>query len=105
MKKIFIALVLICGSSQAATRNVAPPSSAIVTPEIATGYRVYEWTARSSNGEPVVCPSYDWYSRGGVCKDEQGRNRWIHITKAIPPGKTYAGFSLTYHGSVIVYWR
>jgi hypothetical protein len=105
MKKYLIALLFIASQANAGQVSV-PLGMPIIGPELATSFQVFSWSANTPQGETVVCPTYEMYSRGGKCLDELGRNRWTRIRDVVPVGKTYTGFSINPHsGAIYVYWK
>ena len=112
MKKI-LAILLLCipmiadahGSSHP-QEPPAPQRNGIITPDVATSFAKMATFTTSSSGDTVVCQYYEWISRdGGVCQDKAGNNMWKRIQTAIPPGKTYVGFTIDSHSYVWVYWK
>ncbi len=108
MKTISFAAVLMLfyAEAHAAATGDHAMRSSVIPPDVATSTRYFSQWVTAADGNTVVCPNVDWYSRGGVCKDEKGTNRWTPVPLAIPPGKTYAGFSIdTHYDRLYIYWR
>lgn len=86
-------------------------AGAVVTPATATGWmKVYHYDATMdpTTGYPMICPREhlsDKFLNGiRVCGLEN--NKWIPIKKAVPAGRTYAGFQIMDRGNMyIFYWK
>lgn len=95
MKYTLFALTLIAGNTFAGAASNPPPAapSPIVTPDVATGFFIYEGEQFKTlpNGKTVVC---------SVGTNLDGKlNCNTPMENAVPPGKTFAGFRLSYGGS------
>jgi hypothetical protein len=104
MRKLLFALLLCAAPAFAATRYVGEVN--IISPDTATGFKIYWNFQYTAEGEIVVCPLPD--SRvGDACVDPQRMNRWQLLRDAIPKGRVYAGFGIDPSSSnkIYVFWK
>lgn len=98
-KLLFAALFTISINAFAGSKPaVHQETTAIITPDVATGVLVTSRFGNDSNGDLVACPVsavYDEYKN--LCKQD-GRNSWKYIKDIVPPGKTYSGFRFSGFG-------
>ena len=104
---IFIALITVCSTAfaRSATNGASSSnvdSTGIVTPNIATGMRQYEYFNNDTDGNMLLCEDEN-YSRGN-CK-----GGWKHIESFVPSGKKYVGFRIVSRSygyrQLELYWK
>jgi len=101
-KFVIVACITLCSFAHAkAQQDDVSETHGIVTPEIATGIRVYSIFNNDTAGNMVICQAID---RGlsGKC------NKWTPIQDVVPRGKQYVGFKVVpvgYSTHIQVYWK
>lgn len=104
--KALIAIAALTASVAHAAASYHPiEAGSIVTPDVATGFRVFEYFNVDVNGDMVVCERPDYSS--SKCGDDN--KKWKPLRSIVPPGKTFVGFRATnrdYGYRILeVYWK
>lgn len=71
--------------------DVNDSNTGIVTPDVATGFIVFEHYTYRTDGVMVVCKAPAERERGGKC-EYQGKTAWTEIQNSVPANRKYVGF-------------
>lgn len=93
MKKTIASILLLvpviaCAGSSTSSVPITE-NTGIVTPDIATGVRQYEYFNNDTNGNMVVCEENKYSLTRGKCDDG-----WKNVITMVPYGKKYVGFKI-----------
>lgn len=102
-KFVIVAGITLCTFAHAKSqRQDVSESHGIVTPDIATGMRIYSVFNNDTAGNMVVCTESD-RGLGGSC------NKWTRIQDVVPGNKIFVGFKIVTSSSssthIQVYWK